>query len=261
MLDAGGAVPDVSLARTGPDLKLQLAYPLGPSREPAKSTDRPIDEHDEAPTPAREPQPDEVVLVAHRGFDEVRARGVDLLNRKKRRTRRRQVRRPESASNQKRKWRRLIVLITSSSPDAEPPGNLWKNVSTASAALLKWISASHPSKLPLSGCADQAPSLTVARHLPPHGPSTWMPYVKTWSVATFSSTVYCQNTKANGRIRPAVASSMVSSFWASFLSRSSASSRESLRNSSAWSLSVSPITGRPSAVPSFPARAASQFLK
>ena len=65
--------------------------------------------------------------------------------------------------------------MTSSSPLADPPGKRWKNVSTASAALLKWIRASQPSKLPLSGSADHLPSLTVARHLPPHGPSTWMP--------------------------------------------------------------------------------------
>ena len=55
------------------------------------------------------------------------------------------------------------------------------------------------------------PSLTVARHLPPHAPSTWMPYVYSWPLAVLSSTVYCQNTNANGRIRPAVASSIEAS--------------------------------------------------
>src|SRR5439155_25615383 len=112
-----------------------------------------------------------------------------------------------------RKWKCSLrmVLITSSSPLAEPPWNRWKNVSTASAALLKWMSASSPSKPPFSGSDDHLPSLTVARHLPPQAPSTWMPYVKSWPLATGSSTVYCQKMNAYGRIRPAVASSIVAS--------------------------------------------------
>src|SRR5260370_26024890 len=109
---------------------------------------------------------------------------------------------------QKRKWRRRMALITSSSPRAEPPGKRWKNVSTASPALSNLMTASQPLKSPFSASADHVPSLTVARHLPPQGPRTSMPYWKSCPLAVFSSTVYCQNTKAYGRISPAVASSI-----------------------------------------------------
>src|SRR5579859_5640272 len=82
---------------------------------------------------------------------------------------------PISRGFQKRKKRCRIVSITSSSPRAEPPGKRWKKVSTASAALSYLITASQPSKFPVSGSDDHLPSLSVARHLPPHGPRTSMP--------------------------------------------------------------------------------------
>src|ERR1700681_3474513 len=97
--------------------------------------------------------------------------------------------------------------MTSGSPLAEPPGNRPKNVRTASAAESYLNNASQPSRLPVSGTADQAPSLIVARHLPPQGPATSIPYVASTPFATFWSTVYCQKTKANGRMSPADASS------------------------------------------------------
>src|ERR1700681_2612846 len=101
--------------------------------------------------------------------------------------------------------------MTSGSPVAEPPGNRRKNVSTASAAESKVNSASLPWKLPVSGADDHLPSLIVARHLPPQGPATSIPYVASTPAATFWSTVYSQNTKANGRMSPADASSTVAS--------------------------------------------------
>src|SRR5205823_8644307 len=104
------------------------------------------------------------------------------------------------ASNQNLKCRCRIASITSSSPRAEPPGNRWKKVSTASAALSNLITASQPSKLPFSGSADHLPSLTVARHFPPHAPRTSIPYVNSLPFDVFSSTVYCQKDRKSTRL-------------------------------------------------------------
>src|SRR6184192_3747440 len=101
----GDAVPDITLGCPGRDLELQLADPFGPRRKPAITGDLTVLPHSEAATPAGQPCRDQVAFWTHRGRDQLRAGGVDLLNSKKRRTRRRQVRRPERALDQKGKKR------------------------------------------------------------------------------------------------------------------------------------------------------------
>src|SRR5258708_2098050 len=86
-----------------------------------------------------------------------------------------QVRRPESASNQMEKWRWRTLWITSGSPLVEPPGFGPKNVSTGSWGESNLNAAAAPSKSPFSGSGVHFPSLTVMRHLPPHGPATSIP--------------------------------------------------------------------------------------
>jgi len=93
------AVPDVAFADAWADLELKLTYPLGSRGKPSVTRDCTIADDGKATAASRESRSDEVGFVAHRGFDEVRASGVDLLDIKKRRTCRRQVRRPESASD------------------------------------------------------------------------------------------------------------------------------------------------------------------
>src|SRR5260370_7694033 len=94
--------------------------------------------------------------------------------------------------------------MTSGSPLADPPGYRPKNVSTRSAALSNLNSAAQPSKLPFSGSGDHLPSLTVMRHLPPHGPATSMPYWKSCPAASFWSTSYCHTIHPLRHIPPAV---------------------------------------------------------
>src|SRR6476646_6802525 len=101
--------------------------------------------------------------------------------------------------------------MTSGSPVADPPGKRPKNVSTASAAESYVNLASQPLKSLVSGSEVHLPSLIVARHLPPQGPLTSIPYCASTPAAAFWSTVYIQKMNAYGRIKPAVASSIVAS--------------------------------------------------
>jgi len=80
------AVPDVAFAGTRADLELQLTYPLRSRRKPSVTSDCTIADDGKATAASRESRSDEVGFVAHRGFDELRASGVDLLDSKKRRT-------------------------------------------------------------------------------------------------------------------------------------------------------------------------------
>src|SRR5260370_4938135 len=175
------AVPDVALAHTRRDGQLELADPFRPGGQPAVPGQLTACPHPETAAPPRHARGDKVSFRAHGRGDQRSGSRVDLSyfpawpGGERRRPRNAEVRRPESASNQMAKWRCRILWITSRSPVADPPGYRPKNVRTRSCAESKVNRASAPSKLPVSGSGVHLPSLTVTRHLPPHGPATSIP--------------------------------------------------------------------------------------
>src|SRR6266851_465996 len=183
------AVPDVALTRTRCDGQLELADPLRLSGQPAVPGELTVHPHPETAAPPRHARRDEVSFGAHGRGDQESGNGVDLSYFAGRRRlirpsgasrhlparRGGQIRRPESASNQMAKWRCRILSITSGSPVADPPGYRPKNVRTRSCGESNVNRASAPSKLAFSGSGVHLPSLTVMRHLPPHGPATSIP--------------------------------------------------------------------------------------
>src|SRR6266851_4194620 len=175
------AVPDVALTRTRCDGQLELADPLRLGGQPAVPGQLTAYPDPETAAPPRHARGDKVSFRAHGRGDQGSGNRVDLSNfpawpgGERRRPRNAKIRRPESASNQMAKWRCRILSITSGSPVADPPGYRPKKVRTRSCGESNVNSASAPSKLPFSGSGVHLPSLTVTRHLPPHGPATSIP--------------------------------------------------------------------------------------
>src|SRR5437762_13879627 len=77
------AVPNVALARTRPDVELQLADPLRLGGEPPVTGDGSVHHRGETPDAARQSRSHERSLASHGRFDQRRAVAVDLLDREK----------------------------------------------------------------------------------------------------------------------------------------------------------------------------------